>query len=249
MSRYEALAQFYDELTPDVQYREILDFYELIFDMYGIKPQLVFDLACGTGTLTWLMAQRGYETLGIDASQDMLSKAMEKGGGISCGVPPVFVCQELAQLDMYGTADAAVCCLDGMNYIPISELAEVFRRLNLFIRPGGVLIFDINTPYKLKGLDGQMFIDESDDVYCVWRTEFDSSDNSCFYGMDIFAEESDGRYTRYSEEHIEYAHEAAQLCDMLKHAGFEDVRVFGDRTKTPPKDDELRVYISARNTR
>ena len=250
MSRYEPLAPFYDSLTEDVDYEAVLAYYEKIFEIYGVKPKLILDLACGTGSLTWLMAEHGYETIGVDVSAEMLAEATGKEIDDNfSGIAPVFINQPLEELDMYGTADAAVCCLDGINYISPDDIREVFRRLNLFIEDGGVLIFDINSPYKLKWLDGQMFIDETDDVFCVWRTEFDEVENLCFYGMDIFVRDDDDRWTRSCEEHVEYCYEPEILKGILEKAGFTDVRIFGNMRLDAPKKDEHRIFISAMNRR
>lgn len=248
MSSYSSLAEFYDILTEDVDYEAVLEFYERVFRLYGEDPKLVIDLACGTGTMTWLMAEKGYEMIGVDASFEMLAEAQNKDCS-SCAVRPVFVNQSLEELDMYGTADAAVCCLDGINYVPQSELRRVFSRLNLFIRPGGVLIFDINSPEKLHGLDGQMYIDEAEGVYCVWRCEFDSDEDACFYGIDIFSKQQNGLWMRSGEEHLEYCHRVEDIKDGLEGEGFTDVKFFGGRNFREPKAGDMRVYVAARNMR
>ena len=247
MSRYETLAHFYDSLTGDVRYEDFLDYYEKVFGRYGVKPRLVLDLACGTGTLTGLMAERVYEMVGVDASADMLIMAREKSDSLDCKIEPVFINQPLEELDMYGGADAAVCCLDGINYVEPDSVAEVFRRLSYFIEPGGVLVFDINSPYKLRRLDGEMFIDETDDVYCVWRADFDEEENACFYGMDIFSRLQNDLWDRQFEEHVEYAYSPEWLKNLLEEAGFTDVGIFGNMNFLPPEETEERIFITARN--
>ena len=172
MSCYEALAGAYDALTEDVGYAQRADFLEKLLRRSAIPVKLVLDLACGTGTMTWLLTQRGYEVIGVDGSEDMLAAAMSKGGQ-AAGVPPVFLHQSMPKLDLYGTVDAAVCCLDSLNYLTDPEdVRRTFRRLHLFVAPGGMLVFDVNTVAKLQALDGQVFLDETDDPYCVWRTEY-----------------------------------------------------------------------------
>ena len=249
MNQYERLAPFYDSLTQDVDYEDIADYYEDVFEKYGVKPKMLLDLACGTGTLTWLLAGRGYEMIGVDLSSEMLAEAMQKGGNEDVPIKPVFINQPLEELDLYGTVEAAVCCLDGINYIPEDKITEVFRRLNLFIEPGGVLIFDINSPKKLREMDGQMFIDETDDVYCVWRAEFDETENCCFYGMDIFVSDGDNKWDRLFEEHLEYLYEPKHLAKLLEMCGFKDIGIYGERSFDPPDENEERIYITARNTR
>ena len=184
MRAYTALAEYYDSLTTDVPYREFADFYEQVFKRCGIKVKTVLDMACGTGAMTKLLSDRGYEVIASDMSPEMLSIAREKTA--QCDIPPLLLNQSFEELDLYGTVDAEICCLDAVNYIPPESLDNALRRMWLFLEPGGVLIFDINTPEKLIALDGQVFLDEAQDVYCVWRTEFDRRENACLYAMDIF---------------------------------------------------------------
>ena len=184
MSCYDALARWYDSLTGDVPYGAFADYYEKLFAADGGEFRLLLDLCCGTGTLTWEMARRGYEMIAADRSVEMLMEAQSKSA--EGAVPPLFLCQSAEELDLYGTVDAAVCCLDGFNYIPADTLPEVFRRLHLFIRPGGLMIFDIRTPDFLRALDGQVFVDEKEDVLCLWRADFDEDLSALVYGMDLF---------------------------------------------------------------
>ena len=156
--------------------------------------------------------------------------------------PPLFICQEAGELDLYGTVDAAVCSLDGMNYIPAEELPELFHRLHLFIRPEGLLIFDIRAPEFLRALDGDIFVDEKEDVLCLWRADFDEELSAIVYGMDIFSLEKRGLWTRESEEHIEYAHTPEKLRALLETAGFGDVAVRHDC----PQGDAGRIFITAK---
>ena len=246
MSSYNTLAPFYDALTADVDYCAFADFYEKIFAEYGVSPQTILDLACGTGTMTLILARRGYEMIGTDASPEMLSVAAEKAAGLKAGMKPLFLNQAMEKLDLYGTVEAAVCSLDGLNYVKRELLPEVFRRLRLFIQPGGVLIFDVNTPYKLKNLDGEVFVDENDEVFCIWRAEFDEKENACFYGMDLF-EKRGIMWARSFEEHTEYAHEPDMLKKLLEAAGFADVRIYGDMTLLPPEQTGNRVFMAAVN--
>ena len=239
MSSYDALAPWYDQLTGDVPYREIADFYERAFRADGGEFRLLLDLCCGTGSMTWELAVRGYEMIAADRSPDMLMQAQNKRR--DCAVPPLFLCQSAEELDLYGTVDAAVCCLDGFNYLPLDALREAFRRLHLFVRPGGLLLFDIRTPDFLRGLDGQIFVDEKDDVLCLWRADFDEEAGALIYGMDLF--ERRGRlWARSGEEHVEYAHEPETLRSMLEAGGFTDVRLVSDG----PQGDAGRLYIISR---
>ena len=220
MNCYGPLAAWYDQLTGDVPYEQFADFYEAEFARCGGEFRLLLDLCCGTGTLTAIMARRGYEMIAADASADMLMQARDKAAELP--VPPLFLLQEAEALDLYGTVDAAYCSLDGINYLPPESLPEVFRRLHLFVRPGGLLIFDIRTPDWLESLDEQIFVDESEDLLCLWRADFDPEEQAVVYGMDLFEREKK-LWRRSREEHVEYAHRPETLEQLLRQAGFEEI--------------------------
>ena len=160
MTAYSALAAWYDELTRDVPYAAFADYYERLFAERGGETKLLLDLCCGTGTLACLMAERGYEMIAADASADMLMSAREKASALSAGKMPLFINQSAQELDLYGTVDAAYSSLDSLSYVPFEDLHEVFRRLHLFVRPGGLLVFDLRTPEFLRGMDGSVSVDE-----------------------------------------------------------------------------------------
>lgn len=239
MSCYASLAAWYDALTGDVPYGEFADFYEAEFQRCGGEFRLLLDLCCGTGTLTAEMTRRGYELIGVDASVDMLMQARDKCASLTPA--PLFLCQDAALLDLYGTVDAAFCSLDGMNYLPPQVLPEVFHRLYLFVRPGGLLLFDIRTPDFFRSLDGQVFVDEKPDVLCLWRADFDDAAGSILYGMDLF--ERQGKFWRRSgEEHVEYAHQPAKLKKLLEEAGFTDVQLH----ENCPQGGSGRLFVTAK---
>ena len=220
MSCYGSLAAWYDQLTGDVPYSEFAEFYEAEFCRCGGEFRILLDLCCGTGTLTCEMTRRGYELIAVDASVDMLMQAQEKAAGLAPA--PLFLCQEAGGLDLYGTVDAAYCSLDGINYIPPAELPELFHRLHLFIRPGGLWIFDLRSPQWLESMDGQIYVDEQDDVLCLWRADLDRDNAAVTYGMDIFSRVG-ALWRRDCEEHVEYVHSFEALRRMLEAEGFTDV--------------------------
>ena len=185
MNAYHALAESYDRLTNDVNYRATVDFYWQILEREGLKPRTAVDLACGTGSVSLLLAQKGLDVTAVDMSEEMLCVAAQKAQEIEN--QPRFVCQRLEELQLPRAVDLAVCALDSLDYITEPEhCREAIRRVYRVLNPGGCFIFDVNTPEKLQAMDGQIFLDEDDDVYCVWRGEFDYETNICTYGMDIF---------------------------------------------------------------
>ena len=244
---YEYLAGCYDRFTTDVHYAAWADYLEKHFARSKLPIHTVLDLACGTGALTCLLAQRGYEMIGVDLSAEMLSVASEKARDLTGVIPPMFLQQPMEELDLYGTIDACVCCLDSVNYVTRPKtLAKAFQRVHTFLMPGGLFLFDINTPEKLRGLDGQVFLDESEDAYCVWRAEFSTRRRICTYGMDVFRLEPSGLWSRGEELHEEYAYEPAELEELLRQAGFSHIRQYGELKFRAPKPGEGRIFFAAR---
>lgn len=247
MSSYEFLAGCYDAFTYDVDYAAWADYIEKHFKRRGLPGKTVLDLACGTGSLTRELALRGYEMIGVDLSPEMLSEAAEKNRDVG-EVPPMFLCQPMEKLDLYGTIDACVCCLDSVNYVTDpKKLQKAFERVHLFLMPGGLFLFDVNTPEKLEGLDGQVFLDETEDAYCVWRAEYSRRSRICSYFMDIFQlDPESGQWERGEELHRERAYTIPELTGYLEQAGFRDIQVFGNLKLRRPKPGEGRVFFAAR---
>ena len=244
MEAYGALAESYDRLTNDVDYRAIVEFYDEILRREGAAPRSVADLACGTGSVSAIFAQRGLRVVGVDISEEMLTVAQQKTGGMDN--PPWFVCQPLQKLRLPRAVDLAVCALDSLDYITEpADCAMAIRRIYKALNPGGIFIFDVNTPQKLRAMDGQVFLDEDEDVYCVWRGEFDEQTNICSYGMDLFQRRGEV-WVRSFEEHREYAYTQEQLVGYLQAAGFSRIEVYADRSFRAPGPGEQRIYIKAR---
>ena len=243
---YGPLAGCYDELTYDVDYPRWADYIEKHFARRRIPGRTVLDLACGTGSLTRELARRGYEMIGVDQSPEMLAQAAEKNRGVS-PIEPIFLCQSMEKLDLYGTIDACVCCLDSVNYVTDpKKLERAFARVRLFLMPGGLFLFDVNTPEKLEGLDGQVFLDETEDAYCVWRAEWSKRSRTCTYFMDLFRLEENGLWRREEELHRERAYPVDQLTAMLERAGFSDIRTYAAFQFRPPVPGAQRIFFTAR---
>jgi len=247
MNSYDHLAGCYDRLTYDVRYSAWADYIERHFKRCPPPGRTILDLACGTGSLTFELARRGYEMIGVDLSPEMLSQAAEKDWS-GCPIQPLFLCQSMDELDLYGTVDACVCCLDSINYVTDpKKLQKAFRRVHLFLMPGGTFLFDINSPAKLEGLDGQVFLDETEDAYCVWRAEWSKRSRICSYFMDIFQlDRETGLWDRGEELHRERAWSVEELTDMLRLAGFRDIKTYGQLKMHPPSPDEERIFFTAR---
>ena len=244
MDAYHALAVSYDRLTNDVDYHKTVDFYKQILKREGVCPRTAVDLACGTGSVAMLLSQEGLNVTAVDMSVEMLTVAQQKASCLS--KPPVFVCQPLQELYLPRGVDLAVCALDSLDYITNpADCQKAMQRIYKALNPGGIFIFDVNTPEKLRAMDGQVFLDEDDDVYCVWRGEFDEETNICSYGMDLFQRQGNV-WHRSFEEHQEYAYTQLQLTGYLQRAGFIHIRVYADCCFDAPRPGEQRIYFSAR---
>ena len=225
-------------------YRQVVEFYYEILKREGVSARTAVDLACGTGSVAKILAQDGLSVTGVDMSEEMLTVAWDKCADMEN--PPRFVCQKLQQLRLPKAVDLAVCALDSLDYIlDPKDCAQAICRVYKALNPGGIFIFDVNTPEKLKAMDGQIFLDEDEDVYCVWRGEFNEQENICSYGMDLFQRQGNA-WHRSFEEHREYAYSMQQLIDFLKAAGFTSIEVYGDRVLEAPRPGEQRMYFKAR---
>ncbi len=240
MSAYTSLAGFYDRVMPEEEYRLWADQCDSLFRPMGIHT--VLDLACGTGRLSWLLAKRGYEVIGVDLSCEMLAVAAEGSGEETVEIPPLFLNQALQELDLYGTVQAAVCSMDGLNYLPEEDLREALRRLRLFVEPGGVLLFDLNTPEKFRAMDGETYAEETEDAFCVWRAELEEDGLSCVYGMDIFLREGK-LWRREQEEHVEYVYPPEKIVTLVEEAGFPRPRVYAGLPLAPARGEEDRLFF------
>ena len=244
MTAYETLAAAYDGLTTDVNYTAVFRFFKEVLRKEGLEPETVVDLACGTGSMSVLLAQDGYRVLGVDLSEEMLTVAAQKAATLSDN-PPYFIRQPMERLRLPYEVDAVCCFLDSLNYVTKPEACrQTFERVYRALKSGGVFFFDVNTPFKFKWMDGQTFLDETQDSYCVWRVEFDEETRLCYYGIDLFRRKGE-LWERSVEQHCEYAYEPADLCRWLQEAGFARVQIYGDRTMQAPAEDAHRIYIAA----
>lgn len=243
MDSYTILAQSYDRLTADVNYEAWADYVERHFRRLKRPVRSAAELGCGTGSLTKLLAKRGYAMTAVDLSPDMLTLAEQKCRGLNV----LFLCQDMSRLSLPEQTDAVIACLDSINYVTRpAALRRTFRRVYEALAPGGLFLFDVKTPAALEGADGQTYLDEDDDLYCVWRADYYPRRRVCAYGLDLFLQNEDGSWSRGGEYHEEYAYTMDELDGFLREAGFRHVRQYGDQVMTPPKDGAQRVFFAGR---
>ena len=245
MSAYDALAGSYDALMADGDYRRRAAFLTRRLKKGPLPVHRVLDLGCGTGTIACLLAGRGYEVLAVDGSEEMLTQAAGKAAGLER--PPLFLHQPMPRLRLDRPVDAVVSTLDSLNYLTAErDLRETFRRVRRALTPGGLFLFDLNTPYKLRRMDGQLYLDETEESFCAWRTFFSEKRRVCTYQVDLFCRRAGGTWDRSFEEHRERAWSEEEIRRYLHEAGFSAVRLTGDLTDRPPRPDEDRWQFEVR---
>ncbi len=226
---YNEFANVYDRLQ-DIDYNSFIDYYEKIFEKFDIKPKLMLDLGCGTGNITIPLSEKGYEMIGIDLSEEMLDIAAQKARDTSEDI--LFLNQDMTEFELYGTVDSIICSLDGVNYLTMDDdLDKLFALVKNYLNPGGLFIFDINSEYKLKTLlNGNSFVYDEDDIYCVWSNSFDDEDNICSFNIDIFTREESGLYKKDEEYHEERAYSVNEIENAINSSGLTLLGVYDDRS-------------------
>lgn len=246
MGGYGFFSNVYDTLTENVNYAARADYIADLLAENGITGGILLDLACGTGTLSIEMAKKGFEVIGVDASADMLSAAMNNAYNSEEDI--LFLCQPMQQLDLYGTINAAICTLDSINHLTDPEdVQATFDKVSLFTEAGGIFIFDINTVFKHRKILGDnTFVYDLDEVYCVWQNTLDVQTDTVQIDLDIFEMLEDGAYERSQESFCERAYPVDTIKTMLTAAGFETLAIYDELTENEPKEDSERLFIIAR---
>ena len=224
--QFEILAGYYDNLNYNADYKKVADYIESVFEIYNKKPELVLDLACGTGNLTLELDRRGYDMTGVDLSAEMLSVAYIKSEGKNI----LWLNQDMCGFELYGTVDAIVCCYDSLNYILDGEkIKKCFKLVYNYLNPGGLFIFDVNSKYKFEFIyANNNFVLESEQVFCSWQNYYNKKNKTCDFRLTFFARQADGSYKRYEETQREKYHGVKFFKDVLTDAGFGNLNIFYD---------------------
>ena len=246
---YSSLAAVYDRLNEGVDYKAWADFIESRFDKYAPKrPVSLLDLACGTGTMTVEFARRGYDLTGVDISDEMLSEARVKCDAERFPHKVLLVRQDMKELELYGTVDAAICCLDSFNYLTdTKDLARTLAHLHNYIEPGGLLIFDMNAPAKFERVYGEnAYVLEEDGILCAWQNFYNEKSKLCDFYLSIFRECPDGRWERFDEAQRERCYSLRTVKKLLEEGGFELCELVGGYDGEEVDKDTERWYFTVR---
>lgn len=259
MEAYRDFACVYDELMDATPYEDWCELLTGLIEQYGVsKPErdaeelldseknLVVDLGCGTGTLTELLYQKGYDMIGVDNSESMLNIAMEKKE--NSGAEILYLLQDMRELELYSTVGTVVSVCDSVNYIlEEEELLEVFSLVNNYLYPGGIFIFDFNTDYKYREVIGNTTIAENrDDCSFIWENIYDPEEEVNEYNLTIFVQEDGDRFRRFTETHLQRGYTVEQMRRLVEEAGMDIVEVLDADTREAVTAFSERVYIVAR---
>lgn len=185
------------------------------------ERNLVVDLGCGTGTMTELLSSYGFDMIGVDNAEEMLSVAMEKKA--KTGSEILYLLQDMRELELYSTVGTVVSVCDSLNYLlEESDLIETFKKVNNYLYPGGVFIFDFNTVYKYETVIGDDTIAENrDECSFIWENFYHPDEEINEYDLTLFVEEEEGLYRKFTETHYQRGYTLQQMQSIAKAAGLE----------------------------
>lgn len=247
MEAYTSFAVVYDTFMDNVPYEEWADYLWRLLQEYGIADGLVLELGCGTGSMTELLASKGYDMIGVDNSGDMLELAMEKR--IESGHDILYLLQNMQEFELYGTVRAVVSVCDSVNYVTDEEeLTEVFRLVNNYLDPQGVFIFDFNTEYKYQEILGEQVIaEEREECSFIWDNYYDEEQKINEYELTLFvqSQEDPELYRKYQEVHYQRAYTLERIRNLIEKAGLRYVTAYDAYTKDAPLYTSERICVVA----
>lgn len=246
MEAYTGFAQVYDTFMDNVPYEEWTDYYKEILREHGIMDGIVLDLGCGTGSMTELLAEQGYDMIGVDNSEEMLDLAMEKRA--ASGQDILYLLQDMRKFELYGTVRAVISACDSVNYLTKpGDLVKVFSLVNNYLDPGGIFIFDLNTVYKYQEILGEQTIAEDrEECSFIWDNFYDEEEMINEYDLTVFVQEEGDLFRRYCETHYQRAYSLETVRVLIEKAGMEVLAIYDAFTYNKPKPDSERVYFVAR---
>jgi len=242
---YARFAEVYDRLTHDIPYTKWADYLQSAFLKFNKNPRLILELGCGTGSMAIELAKRGYEMIALDVSADMLARAYQKSQ--EQGTQVLFLHQDMREFELYGTVDAVLCLLDSLNYMrSLSDVQKVFRLVHNYLNPGGLFIFDLNSPYKLSTVLGnETFYEVGEDTTWIWTNTYHEKKKRATFDLTFFVKTEEGLYERFDETHNEWAYNSREIEEALHKAGLVLLGEYGELKFTKPRQKEERIFYIA----
>lgn len=246
MQQYSDFAKLYDVFMDNVDYEKWGRYLITQLEEYGINNGIVLDLGCGTGTMTEYLAKAGYDMIGVDNSEEMLTEAIEKRE--ESGYDILYLLQEMQEFELYGTVRAVISVCDSLNYLLCEdELLQVFCLVNNYLDPGGIFIFDMNTEYKYQNLLGDTTIAENrEDGSFIWENTYESEQKINTYELTLFIRREDGLFEKSEEIHCQKAYSQEEIRTLIEKAGMELLAVYDAYTKNPPGNESERLTFIVR---
>ncbi len=246
MEAYSEFAKVYDTFMEDTPYEKWIAFIERWMTAYNISPRIICDLGCGTGKMCSMLAKQGIEMIGIDSSEEMLMTAKENAE--KAGQNILYLLQDMSDFELYGTVDVIYSCCDSINYLlEEDEVLSTFKWVNNYLEPGGMFIFDINTPYKYKKvLADKTFAEQTEDAAYIWENYYDEDEQINEFVVNFFIKDEGGTYIRTEEYHYQKAYEVKKIREFLEEAGLELIGVYDDYTNEPYHERSLRATFVAK---
>jgi len=243
---FTSIAPYYDSLMKDVDYEEWVNYIVQIFEVFGMKPKKILDLACGTGTPTVLFAYKGFSITGVDNSPYMIEEARKKASNLSNSK---FLVGDIRNLDFLKEKyDAAISIFDSLNnFLSKSELLDVFSSVRKVLEEKGIFVFDMNTIYCLKEYWGdKVKVKEEGNFLSIWRTRYIERENLSELWITVFVPDENGKYKRVDELHREKGYPPRLIERLLKESGFKEIHFFDHPTLRPLTRKSLRMTVVAR---
>lgn len=244
MEAYTGFAEVYDLFMDNVPYEQWAEYITGLLREYGIEDGLVLDLGCGTGTMTELLAEAGYDMIGIDQSEEMLEEALEKKE--ASGHDILYLCQDMREFELYGTVRAIVCVCDSMNYIlEEEEILDIFSAAAYnYLDYDGLFIFDLNTEYKYREILGEQTIAENrEEGSFIWENYYDEAQRINEYQLTLFVKEKEDLYRKFEETHYQRAYSLDTVRNLVERSGLRLLHMYDAFTREPAREDSERIYV------
>ncbi len=243
---YMTLAQVYDDLMKDIHYDKMADFIESIFRKYSLTPSLVLDLGCGTGSLSLVMMARNYDMIGIDNAPDMLERAANKAAEQNKSL--LLLLQDIQNFELYGTVGAILATMDVLNHLTKKkDLLRTFQLVHNYLDPGGLFLFDLNSPYKLETLlPKQSFYEVGEKTVWLWNSHYSTKTRICRFDLTFFIQATHDAYNRYDEVQQERAWSQEEVQLLLQQAGLVLEAVYDGWSFKKPNVTSERFFFVVR---
>ena len=250
---YDNLADYYDVLQEDISPEAWSDYTEKLIGKFCTAEgdgengaKILCDLGCGNGSIAVLMAEKGFDVIGIDSSFEMLQSAREKA--CEAGISPeraLFLNQDITEYELFGAADVFTCFLDTINHITDAEsVRKIFASFHNYMSVGGIFIFDIATLRHFeKTLGGNVFFEDYEDFTLLWDNSFDRKTGINTANLTLFERNDDDTYDRSDGCITERYYDEKMLIATASEYGLKHMGTFSNLSLTEPTGEDERIFM------